>query len=271
MRARILLLIVVIVGAVGLWRFRGFAEGLFTLEEAQRKVDFPIKSPTYLPPDVKLIGVRVSTPEIITPPPAPHKREPRPPRYAHRLGLGLVLAFRPEGVIIDEVLPNSAAHRAGIKKGSWLLAVNGQKTDGLSEEEVVRMLKGSKGAKKTLLIQEGRMKREVPLRVDDLTIRLIALGEITPQPDKPHPQAVLVFEARGRQVYLFEQKAVRLSFPSCEKITPVDINGLRGAACWQDNRIVRLFWSDGEVQFDLKNRQQVISPEDLLAMARSVK
>ena len=47
---------------------------------------------------------------------------------------------RPRGVLIEDVNENSAADKAGIKRGDVVLGVNGQQTDDVGERFFLRLL-----------------------------------------------------------------------------------------------------------------------------------
>jgi carboxyl-terminal processing protease len=75
-------------------------------------------------------------------------------------GIGIVLKFEKNNVVIDRVLDDTPAKAQGLKAGDVIISVNYQKVEGLSLEEVTSLLRGKAGN-----IVRIEIKRENELKV----------------------------------------------------------------------------------------------------------
>lgn len=98
-------------------------------------------------------------------------------------GIGAFLN-QEEGLIsIQRVMPGLPAERAGIEDGDVILAIDGEKTAGLTLDQAVRRIKGPKGTTVTLSIERKELKApvEVPIvrdLVKVITIRSFRDGDV---------------------------------------------------------------------------------------------
>ncbi len=83
-------------------------------------------------------------------------------------GIGAVLREDEGVVFIERVLPGLPADRAGVEDGDVVLAVDGEKTAGLSLPQTVKRIKGPKGTTVRLLVERKGAKApiEIPIRRD---------------------------------------------------------------------------------------------------------
>jgi carboxyl-terminal processing protease len=98
-------------------------------------------------------------------------------------GIGAWLT-QDEGLIaIDRVMPGLPADRGGVEDGDVILAIDGEKTAGLSLDQAVRRIKGPKGTNVTLTLERRSANRTLDLAitrdlVQVITMRSHRLGEI---------------------------------------------------------------------------------------------
>jgi carboxyl-terminal processing protease len=91
-------------------------------------------------------------------------------------GVGIQISKDPgEPLKVVTPLPDTPAYFAGIKTGDFILAVDGQATDNLSVDKLIRMITGEKGTKVTLRIKRaGRLAPfDVELVRDEIRIRTV--------------------------------------------------------------------------------------------------
>jgi carboxyl-terminal processing protease len=98
-------------------------------------------------------------------------------------GIGAILR-EDEGLVqIERVLPGLPAERAGVEDGDVILAIDGEKTAGLSLGQAVRRIKGEQGTIVRLLIDRKATKQRLELAikrdmVTPITERATRLGDI---------------------------------------------------------------------------------------------
>jgi carboxyl-terminal processing protease len=98
-------------------------------------------------------------------------------------GIGAWLT-QDEGLIaIDRVMPGLPADRGGVEDGDVILAIDGEKTAGLSLDQAVKRIKGPKGTNVTLTLDRRSANRTLDLAitrdlVQVITMRSHRLGEI---------------------------------------------------------------------------------------------
>lgn len=68
-------------------------------------------------------------------------------------GIGAFLRSEENILTVERVIPGTPAERAGIEDGDMILAINGEKTAGLLQEQAVRRIRGPKGSTVTLTIE----------------------------------------------------------------------------------------------------------------------
>ncbi len=79
-----------------------------------------------------------------------------------------------DGVIaIDRVMPGLPAERAGVEDGDKILAIDGERTAGLSLDQAVKRIKGPKGTTVTLTLERG--DRTVDLAVTRDLVQVITM------------------------------------------------------------------------------------------------
>jgi carboxyl-terminal processing protease len=73
----------------------------------------------------------------------------------HYVGIGIEVAFLGDSLVVLYPKEDSPAERAGIRPGDYIIAVNDQKIpdDSLDQEEILALIKGSKGTKVKLTVR----------------------------------------------------------------------------------------------------------------------
>lgn len=256
MRTRLILLAVVVVGAIGLWWLRPQAEGLLTVEEAQKRVDFPVGIPNALPAGTVLEGVKVVVPIRRT-------VAASDPRTINQFkGLGIVLNKKGDVIFVGHVLNNSPAQRVGLQAGDRIVSINGRSTASLPFNEALKILRGQ---------EIVRIEVKSPKGQHTLTLRQ---AEFDPrsQPDPPEPTVVFLYDRKGRKFILSQSKVkpgtiIRWAGTVLRK---VDLNGVE-AAVRNINGHLTLTWTKDDVEYELNSYQDGLSIEELILMARSIK
>ena len=90
-------------------------------------------------------------------------------------GIGAWLT-QDEGVIaIDRVMPGLPAERAGVDDGDVILAIDGEKTAGLSLDQAVKRIKGPKGTTVTLTLERRSANRTLDLGITRDLVQIITM------------------------------------------------------------------------------------------------
>jgi carboxyl-terminal processing protease len=92
-------------------------------------------------------------------------------------GVGIELDGRKGRAVVTEVVPGAPAARAGIKAGDALVAVDGERTDGVALRELRDRLRGPAGTSVSLSVApEGGPPRRVSLRRERVIHNTVALS-----------------------------------------------------------------------------------------------
>lgn len=90
-------------------------------------------------------------------------------------GIGAWLT-QDEGLIaIDRVMPGLPADRGGVEDGDQILAIDGEKTAGLSLDQAVRRIKGPKGTQVTLTLERRSAHRTLDLAITRDLVQVITM------------------------------------------------------------------------------------------------
>ncbi len=91
-------------------------------------------------------------------------------------GIGAQVGIRDNKIQVIAPIPNSPAAKAGIKAGDFILAVDGQSTEGMSVEKVVLLIRGPKGTPVKLSIQHQDEEQPVDITIvrDDIALTSVA-------------------------------------------------------------------------------------------------
>lgn len=256
MRARLILLAVVVVGAIGLWWLRPRPERVLTVEEAQKQVDFPVGVPKVLPAGTVLEGVKVVVPIRRT-------AADSDPRVIKRFkGLGMTLNKKNNMIFVGSVLNNSPAQKAGVHAGDQIVTIDGRSTAPLSFNEVLKMFRGQETVK--IEVKNSNGQRILNLRQAEFDPRN--------QPDPPEPIVVFLYDRKGRKFILNQSKVkpgttIRWAGTVLRK---VNLNGVE-ATVRNINGHLTLTWTKENVEYELNSYQDGLSIEELISVAHSIK
>jgi carboxyl-terminal processing protease len=156
-----------------------WANGQISVMVADRQFDVPAPEPTTLDQAMALIervrvvvdrtdlsaerkrdlaymlvngALSVLDPHTVVMPPEP-ANDFREDIAGEFFGIGAFLHQEDGQIAIDRVMAGLPADKAGVQDGDVILAVNGEKTAGLSLEQAVRRIKGPKGTKVVLTVE----------------------------------------------------------------------------------------------------------------------
>jgi carboxyl-terminal processing protease len=87
-------------------------------------------------------------------------------------GIGAEVGVRDGEMTILSPMPDTPAEAAGVKPGDVILEVDGESIRGLSLLEVVRLIRGEKGTKVTLLLRHLRSSEPVSIEIERDIINL---------------------------------------------------------------------------------------------------
>ncbi len=90
-----------------------------------------------------------------------------------QLGVGYMdEATKEEGLMIVSPLPGSPAEKAGLKKGDFILKIDGKATDDMALEAAVHMIRGQRGTKVKLTIGRKGVKEPFEVSITRDTIEI---------------------------------------------------------------------------------------------------
>jgi carboxyl-terminal processing protease len=96
-------------------------------------------------------------------------------RYA---GLGVQIDVRDGWVTVVSPLPDSPAERAGIQTGDRIVEVDGRSTEGWSQDEAQRELRGPKGSSVTVMVERPGIQARIPFHLTRADIHVKAVRRV---------------------------------------------------------------------------------------------
>jgi carboxyl-terminal processing protease len=90
-------------------------------------------------------------------------------------GLGMQIEVRDGKLLVVAPLHDTPASRAGIEAGDWIIEINGESTEGITQEQAVKKLRGPKGTSVTLKVRrEDGSERVFEIVRDIITIKIVS-------------------------------------------------------------------------------------------------
>ncbi len=90
-------------------------------------------------------------------------------------GLGMQIEVRDGKLLVVAPLHDTPASRAGIEAGDWILEINGESTEGITQEQAVKKLRGPKGTLVTLKVRrEDGTEKIFEIVRDIITIKIVS-------------------------------------------------------------------------------------------------
>ncbi len=90
-------------------------------------------------------------------------------------GLGMQIEVRDGKLLVVAPLHDTPASRAGIEAGDWIIEIDGQSTQGITQEQAVKKLRGPKGTAVTLKIRrEDGSERTLEIVREIITIKIVS-------------------------------------------------------------------------------------------------
>ncbi len=153
------------------------AEAMKLIEAVRRVVDAaPFKEERRRELDYALVNGALSSldPHTVLMPPEPAK-DFGDSISGEFFGIGAWLT-QDDGVIaIERVMPGLPAERGGVEDGDVILAIDGERTAGLSLDQAVKRIKGPKGTNVGLTLQRRASNRTVDLAITRDLVQIITM------------------------------------------------------------------------------------------------
>lgn len=93
-------------------------------------------------------------------------------------GLGIVVSLRDGFLTVVSAMDDSPGFRAGIKTGDRILRVDGKSTEKLTQQEVVKRLRGEPGSDITLAIQRPATGAELEFKLQRAVIKVAMVKDL---------------------------------------------------------------------------------------------
>lgn len=90
-------------------------------------------------------------------------------------GLGMQIEVRDGRLLVVAPLHDTPASRAGIEAGDWILEIDGQSTEGITQEQAVKKLRGPKGTSVKLKVRrEDGSEKTFEIVREIITIKIVS-------------------------------------------------------------------------------------------------
>lgn len=90
-------------------------------------------------------------------------------------GLGMQIEVRDGKLLVVAPLHDTPASRAGIEAGDWIIEIDGESTEGITQEQAVKKLRGPKGTPVTLKIRrEDGSEKTFEIVREIITIKIVS-------------------------------------------------------------------------------------------------
>ncbi len=88
-------------------------------------------------------------------------------------GVGMEIGIKDGILTVIAPLKGTPAERAGLRSGDFIIAIDGETTDGLSTDEAVKRIRGEKGTTVTFTILRDGESKEIPVVRDTIQVPTI--------------------------------------------------------------------------------------------------
>src|SRR5690606_10550694 len=90
-------------------------------------------------------------------------------------GLGIQIAERGGWITVIAPLPGTPAERAGLRAGDRIIEVEGKSTEGWSDEDAVKVLRGPKGSPVSIRIARPGVDEPIPFTIvrDEIRVKSV--------------------------------------------------------------------------------------------------
>lgn len=139
-------------GDDGSFRLRWGPTGVVRLQAGRRDLGYSDPLPIELDDRTRLPRLRLLVPD---------EREQLAASAGDDGRIGIYLDFTPEGPVLSQIVPGSAAERAGLREGDLVLAVGGIETKHRSAREFIQRVRGPAGSALTLGVERGERTLDV--------------------------------------------------------------------------------------------------------------
>lgn len=172
-------------------------------------------------------------------------------------GIGGILTFKDEQVVIMSILPGTPAERAGLKPGDLILKINGQEVK--DTIEAVKVLRGEPGTNVTLLIwrqsfdkpQEFTLTRAL-VHIDSVITKVI---EAKVGKNKVRVGVVKITQFQANTTADFEKAIRKLANKKVNKIA-IDLRNNPGGLVGTALEILAFFMKANDVAIVHKSREK---------------
>jgi C-terminal peptidase prc len=97
---------------------------------------------------------------------------------AQLVGIGIRAYYLGDGILLEQIAPDSPASEGGLRQGDWIIAVDGKDTRGAAAEEADTWIRGEEGTQVTLTILRGEETLSVTLTRREVVFPTVTLDKI---------------------------------------------------------------------------------------------